>query len=132
MSDPGEPTGQDFDYQPDGPAPSPRIGLCEHGNRRDRHRPGLASHVALRDAACAEEWGILVVAAAAIAVGLVCRLLMPAATARLGRHVDLLLPLGFYIPTETMLGLLAKRLSRRPCFLLPGRSRFFPSVSPCP
>ncbi|MGO8691506.1 MAG: hypothetical protein ACLQLG_17935 [Thermoguttaceae bacterium] len=108
MSDLSQPTGQGPDYQPDGPTASPRIGLLRYTAIVGTGIVLVWRVTSLFGMRPRQEWGILVVAAAAIAVGLVCRLLMPAATARLGRHMDLLLPLGFYIPTETMLGLLAK------------------------
>jgi hypothetical protein len=54
-----------------------------------------------------QEWGIVVVVLAAIAVGLACQLLLPDATRTLGRHGDLLLPLGLLIPTAALLNALA-------------------------
>ena len=45
--------------------------------------------------------------AAAIAVGLACLVLLPAAMDRLRRHMDLLLPLGLLVPTEALLTALA-------------------------
>ena len=50
-----------------------------------------------------QEYGIVVLVLASIAVGLTCRLLLPAATGKLARHLDLLLPLGLYLSAEGLL-----------------------------
>ena len=50
-----------------------------------------------------QEYGIVVLVLATIAVGLTCLVLLPAATGKLARHLDLLLPLGLYLSTEGFL-----------------------------
>jgi len=55
-----------------------------------------------------QDWGIVVVIMAVLAVGLACLVLMPVATARLRRHMDLLLPFGLYTVVQALLsGLMA-------------------------
>lgn len=44
-----------------------------------------------------QSWGFFVVAGAIVAIGLTCVTLMPAATGRLRRHVDLLVPLAEFL-----------------------------------
>jgi len=50
-----------------------------------------------------QEYGIVVLVLAAIAVGLTCLVMLPAATGKLARHRDLLLPLGIYLSAEGLL-----------------------------
>jgi hypothetical protein len=50
-----------------------------------------------------QDWGIVVAIAAVLAVGFTCLALMPRATGRLRRHMDLLLPLGLYTVAEAVL-----------------------------
>jgi hypothetical protein len=54
-----------------------------------------------------QESGFAVLLAAGLAVGLTLRLLLPAATGRLLRHRDVLIPLGLYIPAAALLAALA-------------------------
>jgi hypothetical protein len=54
-----------------------------------------------------QDWGIVVIIVAVLAVGLTCLVLMPVATARLRRHLDLLLPLGLYVVAGALLDGLA-------------------------
>ncbi len=51
-----------------------------------------------------QDWGIVVLVLECLAVGLTCVTLLPAATARLRQHMDLLLPLGLYLPATELLG----------------------------
>jgi len=50
-----------------------------------------------------QEYGIVVLVLASIAVGLTCLVMLPAATGKLVRHLDLLLPLGLYFSAEGLL-----------------------------
>jgi hypothetical protein len=50
-----------------------------------------------------QEYGIVVFVLAVIAVGLTCLVMLPAATGKLVRHLDLLLPLGLYLSAEGVL-----------------------------
>ena len=50
-----------------------------------------------------QAYGIVVLVLATIAVGLTCFVLLPAATGKLARHLDLLLPLGLYLSAEGLL-----------------------------
>lgn len=53
------------------------------------------------------QWlGFVVLVLAAAAVGLTCLFVLPAATRRLRRHPELLLPLGLYLTVESLLRLL--------------------------
>lgn len=51
-------------------------------------------------------WGFVVLFLACVAVGLTCLLVLPAATRRLRRHPDLLVPLGLYLTAEALWSLL--------------------------
>ena len=107
MPDPNEPR-PGSDSLPDGPGLSRRIRLL----RWDCDSPGpgivlLWRATSLSGMQPRQDWGIVVVVAAAIAVGLACLVLLPAAMDRLRRHMDLLLPLGLLVPTEALLTALA-------------------------
>ncbi|HKB02160.1 MAG TPA: hypothetical protein VKD90_08070 [Gemmataceae bacterium] len=54
-----------------------------------------------------QDWGFLVLVLAGLAVGLMLALILPAATRRLLRHKDLLVPLGLYVSAEALLNALA-------------------------
>jgi hypothetical protein len=54
-----------------------------------------------------QDWGFLVLVLAGLAVGLMLALILPAATRRLLRHKDLLVPLGLYVSAGALLNALA-------------------------
>lgn len=53
-----------------------------------------------------QDWGSTVLVLAVPAVAFACVVLMPRATSKLSRHLDLLLPLGLYITAVELLGFL--------------------------
>ncbi len=107
MPDLNEPTSQEPENKPNGPTPrptvSPQIGRLRWVAIIGSGVIFLWRATSLSRMQPRQDWGIVVVIVAAVAVGFTCLVLMPLATRRLRRHLDLLLPFGLYIIAEALL-----------------------------
>ncbi|MGA2067494.1 MAG: hypothetical protein ABSG86_21165 [Thermoguttaceae bacterium] len=111
MPNSNEPMWQESDSKPNGPTPTPtmsrQIGLLRRVAIVGSSGVLFWRATSLSGMQPRQNWGIVVVLGVAFAAALTCLMLMPAATGRLRRHMDLLLPLSLYIPTEALLSCLA-------------------------
>ncbi len=107
MPDSNEPMWQGSDSQPNHSQPLSQIGLLRWVAIIGTSVVFLWRATSLSRMQPRQDWGIVVVIVAVLAVGLTCLMLMPVATGRLRRHMDLLLPFGLYVIAQALLGGLA-------------------------
>jgi hypothetical protein len=107
MPDSYEPMWQEPDNKPNSPTPrpdtTPQVGLLRWVAIIGTGVVFLWRATSLSRMQPRQDWGIVVVVLAVLAVGLTCLVLMPVATGRLRRHMDLLLPFGLYTVAEALL-----------------------------